>query len=95
MGDFLNTRLLGFDRDEKLQLVRFKGRPGELSPKARFWLFAGWLLPDRFKYVPVSRHRLSVMGTDIAFSNSVTNLHLTATTGLSGVHQRVKKFDMS
>jgi cytochrome c heme-lyase len=46
----LLTRL-GFDREEKLQLVRFKGRPGELSPKARFWLFAGWLLPDRFKYV--------------------------------------------
>ena len=31
------------------QLARFKGRPGELSPKARFWLFAGWLLPTRFK----------------------------------------------
>jgi len=41
----------GFGRDERLQLVRFKGRPGELSPKARFFLFAGWLLPDRFKYV--------------------------------------------
>ena len=40
-----------FGRDERLQLVRFKGRPGELSPKARFFLFAGWLLPDRFKYV--------------------------------------------
>jgi len=39
------------DRGEKLQLVRFKGRPGELSPKARFWLFVGWLLPNRFKYV--------------------------------------------
>jgi len=37
------------DRDENLQLVRFKGRPGELSPKARFWLFVGWLLPERFK----------------------------------------------
>jgi hypothetical protein len=36
-------------RDEDLQLVRFKGRPGELSPKARFWLFLGWLLPERFK----------------------------------------------
>lgn len=31
------------------QLARFKGRPGELSPKARLWLFAGWLLPSRFK----------------------------------------------
>ena len=37
------------ERDENLQLVRFKGRPGELSPKARFWLFLGWLLPERFK----------------------------------------------
>lgn len=35
--------------EENLQLTRFKGRPGELSPKARFWLFAGWLLPLRFK----------------------------------------------
>ena len=59
---FLNTSL-GFDREEKLQLVRFKGRPGELSPKARFWLFAGWLLPDRFKYVPVPRHRPSEIPT--------------------------------
>ena len=32
-------------------MTRFKGRPGELSPKARFWLFAGWLFPSRFKYV--------------------------------------------
>ena len=36
---------------EEFQLTRFKGRPGEISPKARFWLFAGWLLPSRFKYV--------------------------------------------
>ncbi|KAF8498513.1 cytochrome c and c1 heme-lyase [Russula emetica] len=44
-------------KDEKLQLVRFKGRPGELSPKARFWLFAGWLLPDRFNdEPPFDRH---------------------------------------
>ncbi|KAH9852119.1 cytochrome c and c1 heme-lyase [Lenzites betulinus] len=34
------------------QLARFKGRPGELSPKARFWLFAGWLLPTRFNNEP-------------------------------------------
>ena len=68
MGVFLNTRL-GFDRDEQLQLVRFKGRPGELSPKARFWLCAGWLLPDRFKYVPASRRRTSVMGTNIVSLN--------------------------
>ena len=36
------------------QLARFKGRPGEISPKARFWLFAGWLLPSRFKCAPSS-----------------------------------------
>ncbi|KAI0289605.1 cytochrome c and c1 heme-lyase [Russula brevipes] len=40
------------NKDETLQLVRFKGRPGELSPKARLWLFAGWLLPDRFNTEP-------------------------------------------
>ncbi|KAI0065602.1 cytochrome c and c1 heme-lyase [Artomyces pyxidatus] len=40
------------NKDEKLQLVRFMGRPGELSPKARFWLFAGWLLPERFNSEP-------------------------------------------
>ncbi|CCL99674.1 uncharacterized protein FIBRA_01695 [Fibroporia radiculosa] len=37
---------------EEPQLARFKGRPGELSPKARFWLFAGWLLPSRFNTEP-------------------------------------------
>jgi hypothetical protein len=31
----------------------FKGRPGEISPKAaaRFWIFAGWLLPFIFKEI--------------------------------------------
>lgn len=38
-----------FFRSAQIELSRFKGRPGELSPKARFWLFAGWLLPARFK----------------------------------------------
>ncbi|PBK72411.1 cytochrome c heme lyase [Armillaria solidipes] len=35
-----------------IQLARFKGRPGEMSPKARFWMFAGWLLPSRFNTEP-------------------------------------------
>ncbi|OSD03052.1 cytochrome c and c1 heme-lyase [Trametes coccinea BRFM310] len=39
-------------RDALPHLARFKGRPGELSPKARFWLFAGWLLPARFNTEP-------------------------------------------
>lgn len=35
----------------EVELARFRGRPGELSPKARLLLFAGWLLPTRFKSV--------------------------------------------
>jgi len=38
--------------DEDPHLARFKGRPGEMSPKARFWLLAGWLLPSRFNNEP-------------------------------------------
>ncbi|EIW79315.1 cytochrome c and c1 heme-lyase [Coniophora puteana RWD-64-598 SS2] len=34
------------------QLARFQGKPGEVSPKARFWLFAGWLFPSRFNNEP-------------------------------------------
>ena len=50
-SDSALSDIFGFvsQRDESLQLVRLKGRPGELSPKARFWLFLGWLLPERFK----------------------------------------------
>ena len=36
--------------DMEPQLVRFMGHPQEISPKAWFWLFMGWLLPTRFKY---------------------------------------------
>ncbi|CAE6426231.1 unnamed protein product [Rhizoctonia solani] len=40
-----------------LQLVRFQGRPGQLSPKARLFQFAGWLLPSRFDtQPPFDRH---------------------------------------
>ncbi|KAJ6519146.1 cytochrome c heme lyase [Mycena sanguinolenta] len=37
---------------DDIQLARFKGRPGEMSPKARVWLFAGWLMPSRFNTEP-------------------------------------------
>jgi cytochrome c heme-lyase len=33
-------------------LTRFQGRPGELSPKARLYLFAGRILPSRFNTKP-------------------------------------------
>lgn len=51
--------------DAEPQLARFKGRPGELSPKARFWLFAGWLLPTRFKYVNSLLFRPLALDADI------------------------------
>ncbi|THH04530.1 hypothetical protein EW145_g5449, partial [Phellinidium pouzarii] len=45
------------DSAAAVELARFRGRPGELSPKARFWLFAGWLLPTRFNSeAPFDRH---------------------------------------
>ncbi|KAI0923889.1 hypothetical protein AcW1_006716 [Taiwanofungus camphoratus] len=58
--NFLNEQawneILKWERKENPtedpQLTRFRGRPGELSPKARFWLFAGWLLPSRFNTEP-------------------------------------------
>lgn len=37
---------------DDIQLAQFKGRPGEMSPKARFFMFAGWLLPSRFAAEP-------------------------------------------
>ncbi|KAG6840247.1 hypothetical protein C0991_007940 [Blastosporella zonata] len=63
--NFLNERawleVLQWEKREyphdDLQLARFKGRPGEMSPKARFWMFAGWLLPSRFNSeAPFDRH---------------------------------------
>jgi len=33
-------------------LAKFKGKPGQLSPKARLLMFAGWLLPSRFNTEP-------------------------------------------
>lgn len=40
------------DSDDDIQLTSLRGRPGELSPKARLMLFAGWLLPTRFNSEP-------------------------------------------
>ncbi|KAG9032914.1 holocytochrome c synthase [Tulasnella sp. JGI-2019a] len=39
------------------ELARLHGKPGELSPKARIHLFAGWLFPSRFSSeAPFDRH---------------------------------------
>ncbi|KAF5338328.1 hypothetical protein D9611_012471 [Ephemerocybe angulata] len=40
------------DSSGDLQLARFKGRPGEMSPKARILMVAGWLFPSRFNSEP-------------------------------------------
>ncbi|TFK75033.1 hypothetical protein BDN72DRAFT_832743 [Pluteus cervinus] len=37
---------------DDIQLSRFKGRPGEMSPKARFFMLAGWLFPSKFNTEP-------------------------------------------
>ena len=36
-------------RNSDPYLAKFKGKPGQLSPKARLLMLAGWLLPSRFK----------------------------------------------
>ncbi|CAE6478057.1 unnamed protein product [Rhizoctonia solani] len=47
----------GPEEAANLELVRFQGRPGQLSPKARLFQFAGWLLPSRFDpQPPFDRH---------------------------------------
>ena len=38
-----------FTSDDDIELARFKGMPGVMSPKARLYMFAGWLLPSYFK----------------------------------------------
>ncbi|GJJ11260.1 hypothetical protein Clacol_005492 [Clathrus columnatus] len=39
-------------RESNIQLARFQGRPGELSPKARFFLLLGRLMPSKFNTEP-------------------------------------------
>lgn len=50
-GEVLKWERESYDKDD-VQLARFKGRPGEMSPKARIWLFAGWLFPSVFNTEP-------------------------------------------
>ncbi|PWN49542.1 hypothetical protein IE53DRAFT_388230 [Violaceomyces palustris] len=46
----------GSDPD-KVELARFQGRPGTLSPKARLYGLAGWLMPEKFGTdPPFDRH---------------------------------------
>ncbi|WFD27709.1 holocytochrome-c synthase [Malassezia nana] len=44
-------KLAGSDVSQ-LQLARFQGKPGTLTPKARFYGWMAWLMPDRFSSEP-------------------------------------------
>ena len=39
----------GPGKEEECELARFKGRPGQLSPKARLYLMLGKLFPETYK----------------------------------------------
>lgn len=39
------------EEETEAELMRFKGRPGTLSPKARYYLFMGNLFPESYKWV--------------------------------------------
>lgn len=41
-------------RGKDLKLARFQGKPGTLSPKARFFTFAGRIFPSKFRSAPYS-----------------------------------------
>ena len=79
---------------DDIQLARFKGRPGEMSPKARFYMFAGWLLPSRFKYVTVISVSLDTPPDTLPIILA-QNLRLIATIGSYVVRRLAKKFATS
>ncbi|KAI6112586.1 cytochrome c and c1 heme-lyase [Pisolithus sp. B1] len=49
--NFLNERAWNEVLRWEMRVAQF-GRPGEMSPKARLWMFMGWLLPTRFNSEP-------------------------------------------
>jgi cytochrome c heme-lyase len=50
-----------------IQLARLRGRPGELSPKARLFMLAGWLLPSRFGQVLAYLFQSSLVTQALSF----------------------------
>lgn len=84
-------------RDSEPFLAKFKGKPGQLSPKARLLMFAGWLLPSRFKRVSIHflySFRSQFPNISILFSIAPRH-HLTDTIGSSTGKKRAKKSDTS
>ena len=84
-------------RNSEPYLAKFRGKPGQLSPKARLLMFAGWLLPSRFKSVQTfPLHSLHPQFSDwmIPFY-TVPSHHSIDTTGSSTVQKRVRMSDTS
>jgi len=44
---------IAVEDETEAELMRFKGRPGTLSPKARYYLFMGNIFPDSYKFRPL------------------------------------------
>lgn len=78
--NFLNEKAWGevvkwekrIDGADGLQLARFQGKPGQFSPKARLFMFAGRLFPSRFSSEPpFDRHdwvvRRSKTGEEVRY----------------------------
>jgi cytochrome c heme-lyase len=53
---YVKTKLTVTFRAEGLQLSKFTGKPGQVSPKARLFMFAGRILPSRFRYYSLLYH---------------------------------------
>lgn len=78
------------DGDEEPHLARFKGRPGEMSPKARAWMFMGWLLPTRFRQVSLCGALADVRLT----ASAATSPRSTDTTGSFDDRGRARRCGM-
>lgn len=80
----------------KPKLIRFQGRPNEITPKARMWAFMGKIYPSKFGYVlihPKSNTIFFISPSPLPFeylakncNDTAANPHLTATIGTSNAN---------
>ena len=89
------TYLFALIRNSDPYLAKFKGKPGQLSPKARLLMFAGWLLPSRFKSVQFLPSSQPLFLTSENSSQTVPSHHSIDTTGSSTVQKQAKRSDTS
>lgn len=77
----------------KPKLIRFQGRPNEITPKARMWAFMGKIYPSKFAYVLIHPQPITISfipPSPLPFEHPAKNSNdaaatppLTATTGTS------------